>query len=123
VVHDAVFTILGFTRLLTFNPGSEQIIIKSIQMSTSFELQTSLKTSRLRTSPFKWLEQIRASFSAHCHFTRSSIPGPNSIKMEETVQTPQYLQIPGVSSDSRTSFHASDTRENHNIQQILTHLL
>jgi len=34
-----------------FNPGSEQIINKCNQMSTSFELQTSLKTSRPRTSP------------------------------------------------------------------------
>ena len=30
---------------------------------------------------------------------------------------------PVITSDNRTSFHASNTREFHNIQQILTHLL
>ena len=51
------------------------------------------------------------------------LPGHFQAYIAVSVPTSQYFWIPGIFSDSRTSFHASDTRENHNIQQILTHLL
>jgi len=48
-IHKAVFTGLGcwvYQKMKMSNTGFEQIIIKSIQMSTSFVLQTSHKTTR-----------------------------------------------------------------------------
>ena len=102
---------------------------------------------RLRSKAFRWLHKSCASNiaqdhktkidfdkcsndlnwyghqSAQCHITSSAFPGLYSFASEVTVPTSRYLRIPGISYDSWTSFHASDTRENHNIQQILTHLL
>jgi len=100
-------------------------------------------TLRLTSKAIRWLHKSCASSITQDHETKRTL---SNVQNDLTITSISQLNatLPGqysgpmwllngrictdfektsISTNSRTSFHASDTREKHNIQQILTHLL
>ena len=120
LVHEAEFTFLGFTRQWWY----VQLKLRSIchhkqsDDSTNLELLSSFK----KKTTIVDFTNVQLSWTELQSMLNSMSPSgqlraKNSFTSDETV--PDF-KIPGISSNSRVTFHASDMRENYQNSEFNT---